>query len=292
MQINLKFRDVTGIVDSHGGELVSFKDKTGKEYIWCGDPAFWSGRNPNLFPIVGSLKDGKIEINGNEYAMGRHGFARNSEYEVIDQGEDYVVFELTENENTLKCYPFKFSFRIIHRLQENGFSTEYAVTNTGDTTMPYCVGAHTAFNCPMNEGEKFEDYQLVFDKEEEAETLLLTSAGLFQNGDTEPMLSGKVLPLNYDNYARLDTIVFKNLNSKGVSLAHKETGCGIHMEFEQFPMIAFWTKGAEKAPYICLEPWHGCAGYANETGRIQDKPYVICLEPGETKSLKYTVTMI
>ena len=158
--------------------------------------------------------------------------------------------------------------------------------------LPYCVGAHTAFNCPMNEGEKFEDYVLEFENEEEASTILLSERGLFRNGDTEEMLSGKTLPLDYSVYARLDTVVFRGLNSKKVSLKHKETGHGVQMEFEQFPMIAFWTKGAEKAPYICLEPWHGCAGYENETGEFLDKPHVICLQPGESKSLKYAVEII
>ena len=132
----------------------------------------------------------------------------------------------------------------------------------------------------------------MFDEKEDAETLLLTSAGLFQNGDTEPMLAEGVLSLDYNVYARLDTVVFHNLKSNGVSLKHKETGHGVHMEFEDFPMIAFWTKGSEHAPYICLEPWHGCAAYENESGDILDKPHVICLQPGESKILKYTVTMI
>lgn len=292
MQLELKYGNVKGIVESHGAELVSFKDSNGKEYIWNGDPAYWTGRNPNLFPVVGNLKGGKIMINGTEYEMGRHGFARNSEFTVAEQGEDYVIFELTENEETLKKYPFKFTFQVIHRLTENGFSTEYLVKNTGDELLPYCVGAHTAFNCPMNDGEKFEDYQLVFEKEEEAPTILLTAEGLFQNGDTEPMLFGKVLPLDHSVYARLDTVVFRGLKSNMVSLVHKETGHGVQMEFGQFPMIAFWTKGAAKAPYICLEPWHGCAAYENETGNILDKPHVILLQPGESKSLKYTVTVV
>ena len=292
MQINLKKGQLKGVVDTHGGELVSFQDSNGKEYIWCGDPAFWSGRNPNLFPVVGSLKNGKVMINGAEYEMGRHGFARNSEYAVVEQGEDYVVFELKENEDTLKHYPFAFRFQVIHRLEELGFSTEYNVINTGKEVLPYCVGAHTAFNCPMEEGEKFEDYQLVFDEKEDAETLLLTSAGLFRNGDTEQMMKDGVLPLDYSVYARLDTVVFHKLKSNGVCLKHKETGRGVHMEFEQFPMIAFWTKGSEKAPYICLEPWHGCAAYDNESGNMFDKPHVICLQPGESKSLKYTVTLV
>ncbi|MBR5267645.1 MAG: aldose 1-epimerase family protein, partial [Lachnospiraceae bacterium] len=238
------------------------------------------------------LKEGKVEINGKQYEMGRHGFARTSEFTVLEQGEDYVIFELCESEETLKVYPFAFSFRIIHRLTENGFSTEYIVENTGKEVLPYCVGAHTAFNCPMNADESFEDYVLEFEQEEEMPTLLLTEKGLFQNGDTEPMLSGKILPLDHSVYARLDTVVFDGLKSNRVSLKHKETGHGVQMEFEQFPMIAFWTKGAAEAPYICLEPWHGCAAYENETGRIQDKPYVICLQPGESKSLKYTVEMI
>lgn len=292
MQIELKFGEVTGVVETHGGELVSFKDDTGKEYIWDGNPAYWTGRNPNLFPVVGNLKNGSIKIEGKEYQMGRHGFARNSEFAVAERGEDYVVFELCENEETLKVYPFKFSFRIEHRLTERGFTTEYRVKNTGDGMLPYCVGAHTAFNCPMNEGEKFEDYVLEFEKEEEASTILLSERGLFRNGDTEEMLSGKTLPLDHSVYARLDTVVFRGLNSKKVSLKHKETGRGVQMEFEQFPMIAFWTKGAEKAPYICLEPWHGCAGYENETGEFLDKPHVICLQPGESMSLKYAVEII
>ena len=292
MQLAIKKGKIKGIVETHGGELVSFQDENGKEYIWNGDPAYWTGRNPNLFPVVGNLKEGKITINGKIYEMGRHGFARNSEFTVAEHGEDYVVFELCENENTLKMYPFSFVFQIEHRLTEYGFSTEYRVKNTGDEVLPYCVGAHTAFNCPMNAGEKFEDYVLEFDKEEHAPTLLLTAKGLFQNGETEPMLSGKNLPLDPDVYARLDTVVFDHLNSNKVSLKHKDTGCGIQMEFEQFPMIAFWTKGAAKAPYICLEPWHGCAAYENETGDILDKPYVICLQPGESRSLKYSVEII
>lgn len=292
MQLELKVGKVKGMVDTHGAELVSFQNENGKEYIWSGDPAYWTGRNPNLFPVVGNLKNGKVMIEGREYEMGRHGFARNSEFEVAERGADYVVFELCESEETLKRYPYKFSFQVVHRLTENGFSTEYRVKNTGEKVLPYCVGAHTAFNCPMNSGEKFEDYQLVFDEEEEAPTILLSSEGLFKSGATEPMLSGKVLSLDYGVYARLDTVVFRGLNSNGVSLVHKETGHGVHMEFEQFPMIAFWTKGSAKAPYICLEPWHGCAAYENESGDILDKPHVILLQPGETKSLKYTVEVI
>ncbi len=292
MQLELHYHDQKAVVDTHGAELVSYQDASGREYIWNGDPAYWTGRNPNLFPVVGNLKDGKVTIEGNEYEMGRHGFARNSEFTVTEQGEDYVVFELRENAQTLACYPYAFCFQIIHRLTADGFSTEYRVKNTGDKTLPYCVGAHTAFCCPMNEGEVFEDYRLVFEEAEEMPTLLLSDKGLFRNGDTEPMLSGTELELDYSVFARLDTIVFRGLKSNCVSLVHKDSRHGVSMGFEGFPMIAFWTKGAAKAPYICLEPWHGCAAYENESGDILDKPHVITLQPGEEKSLIYTVAVV
>jgi galactose mutarotase-like enzyme len=61
------------------------------------------------------------------------------------------------------------------------------------------------------------------------------------------------------------------------------------MDFSDFPMIAFWTKPGACAPYICLEPWHGCGAYDNESGLFEEKPYCIVLEPGEIRTLRHTV---
>ena len=83
MDYTLKCGTLTAVAETHGGELVSLKDSSGREYIWQGDPAYWSGRNPNLFPIVGGLKDGTVFVDGLPFRMNRHGFARNSEFSVI-----------------------------------------------------------------------------------------------------------------------------------------------------------------------------------------------------------------
>ena len=60
-------------------------------------------------------------------------------------------------------------------------------------------------------------------------------------------------------------------------------------DFQDFPMIAFWTKPG--APFLCMEPWHGCAAYEDESGEFADKPHVVRLAPGEEKRLEYTVTL-
>ena len=289
MRINLSRGPLEAAVRTRGGELVSLR-RDGTEYIWGGDPSFWSGQNPVLFPIVGSLKNGQVDINGRTFEMDRHGFARRSEFTVVDRGGDFAVLELRESPETLARYPFPFALRVRHQLLEDGFSTAFTVENTGDVPMPFCVGAHTAFCCPLAAGERFEDYCLTFDRPEDAATLLLTPEGLLRSGASEPMLQGGVLPLDYEVFRRLDTVIFQGLQSRAVSLTRRDTGRGVRMDFSQFPMVAFWTKPG--APFLCLEPWQGCAACEDETGRFQDKPWAVTLAPGERKTLAYTVTLL
>lgn len=282
MIIELKKGNLRAAARTLGGELVSLRDE--REYIWEGDPAFWAGQNPVLFPIVGSLKDGKVDIGGRVCEMGRHGFARRMEFTPVDREEDFVTLELRENEETLKCYPFPFSLRVTHRLLEDGFSTTFSVTNTGSAPMPFCVGGHTAIRIP--EWERLEDYELVFDVLEQADSHLLNPQGIIRHDGRKPMLDGNRIALDYNTFAEMDTIIFSMLRSGNVSLLHRETGRGVRLDFHEFPMVAFWTKPG--APFLCLEPWQGCAAWDNESGKFEDKPFCTVLRPGGKKSLTYT----
>lgn len=292
MEITLKSGKNTAAVRTMGGELVSFRDGGGTEFIWQGDPAFWSGRNPILFPIVGNLKDGKVEIEGKQYEMARHGFARRSEFTVAEQGEDFVTLELRQSGDTLARYPFAFLLRVTHRVTKTGFSTAFEVCNTGDTLMPFCIGAHTGINCPLHPGERFEDYELVFDQAEDARTVPITADGLIAGGPGKKLLDhAGTLPLSYGLIEELATVILEGLRSSGVSLKNRNTGRGVHMDFTGWPMFAFWTARAG-APYLCLEPWCGCAALEEESGRFEDKPCCITLEPGESADFQYTVNLL
>lgn len=291
MKYTLNNGTLSAVAETHGGELISLKNGSGKEYIWSGDPNYWSGRNPHLFPIVGGLADGTIHVHGTPYTMNRHGFARNSEFSLAERGPDFVVFELHESNFTLQQFPFRFVLRIRHQLLENGFLTRFEVHNPGDTALPFCIGAHTAFNCPMNEGEQFSDYRLVFDQTENAHAMVPIPGGLLSRESTEYILPNTdTLPLDYAVFDRVDTLIFEGLRSTGVKLVGPG-GHGVHMEYAGFPMIAFWTTPGKQAPYICLEPWHGCAAFDNESGEFTGKRHCITLAPGQSRSLHYTVTL-
>ena len=293
MEYTLQNAHYTAVAESRGGELVSLRDKQGKEYIWSGIAPYWSGRNPVLFPIVGRAKDDTLIFGGKSYTMAKHGFARKSDFSVAAQGEDYITFRLTESEETLAQYPFPFCLCITHRLTDEGFATEYAIENTGDTTLPCCIGGHTAYRCPNEEGAAFTDYEIVFDKAETASTMLINLDTAQITTSVEPWLNNTDrFDLRYEDYARLDTLVFDGLGSTGVALRHKTTGHGVHVAFDGFPMLGIWTQGAQEAPFICLEPWHGCSGIEGESGEFIDKRHCMCLAPGEMKRLTYTVTVL
>ena len=141
MRITLSNPTFQAAVETRGGELVSLVNRAGLQYIWEGDPAFWSGQNPILFPIVGSLRDGQVDINGQTFRMDRHGFARRSEFTLADQGADFAVLELRESPETLARYPFPFLLRVRHQLLEDGFATAFTVENPGGEPLPFCMGS-------------------------------------------------------------------------------------------------------------------------------------------------------
>src|SRR5690349_16870655 len=59
-----------------GAEMQAIATPDGRNWLWNGDAAFWSGRSPVLFPIVGKAPDDTLLIDGKPYPMGQHGFAR------------------------------------------------------------------------------------------------------------------------------------------------------------------------------------------------------------------------
>ena len=216
MEYSLKCGAISAVATTQGGELISLKDGSGKEYLWQGDPTYWSGHNPNLFPIIGGLKDGTIYVDGTPFRMNRHGFARNSEFSVVEKGENFIVFQLQESETSLQAHPFQFTLNIRHQLTEAGFYTQYEVINPDTKPLPFCIGAHTAFNCPLCEGESFSDYLIVFDRKEDSHAIYPDENGcLSHDNKLYALPQTDTLSLDHQTFADIDTLVFEGLNSTG-----------------------------------------------------------------------------
>ncbi|MBQ2613881.1 MAG: aldose 1-epimerase family protein [Clostridia bacterium] len=285
--------NVTASIDTKGAQLISLQ-KDGKEYVWQRDPEFWEDCAPVLFPVVGRCRNGKILIKGEEYPMDAHGFVQNMELEVYREEADCITFALRQNEETKKSYPWDFFFTITFRLDGNQLITEFKVENTDKETIWFGIGGHPGFNVPMNEGEKFEDYQLEFETEEilYSNRVLMEDVAILPDGKDLILESGRVLPLKRALFNN-DALIFEDIHSKWVKLVHKDTKAGLHFAYEDFPILAIWTRGEPvEAPYVCLEPWFGMGFRTNEGDDIEKKYGIQNLEAGKVFTASFTTEII
>ena len=273
----LENRKIKIKVDSQGAQLQKLiLKKDNKNYLWHGNSKFWGRRAPVLFPIVGRLKEDQYIYQNQEYKMTQHGFARDNEFKLIDQGKNYLTYLLEENEKTLEKYPFKFRLEIKYSLDQNSLAVTYKVINKDDKKMYFSIGAHPAFYWPLEENEKKEDYYLEFEKEEEADKYLLDS-GLLNHKKEKMLSNSKILELQPDIF-KDDALVFKDLKSEKVTLKSKKSEREVQIKFKDFPYLGIWSQSAE-APFICIEPWQGIADSVDSSGKIEEKEGINKLKP-------------
>ncbi len=272
--IRLEKNGAIAEIEEMGAEIRRYCTADGKERLWSGDAKVWAGVAPVLFPSIGNLKDGKVKIEGKDCAIPKHGFAKISKFRLESQSPGECSLVLEDSPETRAVFPFAFRLTVTHRLLENGFETDYLVENKDHRPMPFLLGGHAGYTCPMNEGEAFSDYVVRFEQAEEGRNLMYSANALM--GGTEMVDLGRdhrTLALEYASYDQKDTLVFTDIHSRSVDLIHRETGKGIRLSFPQSPVLAIWTKPHCHAPYVCLEPWIGIPAMEDETGHFEDKPF-------------------
>jgi galactose mutarotase-like enzyme len=259
-----------------GAELISIKNKhNGLEYLWQGDPQFWGRRAPVLFPIVGKLKNNIFKSEGKTFQLPQHGFARDYYFELIKSEPASLVYSLKSNDETLKFYPYKFELNISYILVKNKIEVRYDVFNIDNKKIWFSIGAHPAFNCPLEPKEKFSDYFLEFDQKENA-GIHLISEGLL-SGQTQAFLkNSNRIELNEKVFAQ-DALIFKDLKSSTVSLKSKNSTASVIFNFKGFPYLGIWSK---PGPFVCIEPWYGHADPIDFDGELKNKPGILSLEKG------------
>ena len=265
MNITIKNEFASASCQTHGAELLSYQTAEGKEYMWQKDPAYWAKCSPVLFPYVGPVPK-TVTIHGKEYAIPRHGFVKDAEFEIAEQSGGSVTLMTKATGQTLSVYPYGFTFTVTFRLSGPSLEVIYGVSNNGSDTMPFLIGGHPAFFCPMEEGEKFTEYMLHFEDEDIDD-----------------------VPLNYPMFDN-DAILFENLKQRTVKLIHQNTKMGLRLDFPDYLSVAFWTPIGKEAPFLCFEPW--CAGTLDQVPNTNmlEKKYVQSLPAGEKKNYRFSVT--
>ena len=280
--ITLKNNNLTAEISPLGAQLKSLK-KDGFENLWQADPQIWGSTAPVLFPMLGFFKDNKYILNGKEYFLQKHGFARNKMFTLENVTDTEATFLLKEDDETLKSFPFRFEFRVIYTLKDNSLSVEYNVKNVNDSTMYFSVGAHEAYVTP----EGIEDYDIIFPQKEIFDSVLL-NGGLLQKNSLLVAKNTNVLPM-YEKYFILDTLIFRNLKSRSCILRNRITEREVKVDFPDCDYLAIWHKPS--APYLCIEPWSGIPDSESSNYDITQKEGIITLEAGKEYKNIHTITV-
>jgi galactose mutarotase-like enzyme len=278
------------VTTSHtGAQITSIYNKTtGVEQLWQADASVWPWHAPNLFPIVGALVNDELLVDGKTYPMARHGFARQSEFILLESDEAQAAYSLPYSEKTEKVYPYKFDFQVLYTLIENALRVTYKLINLDKKTIYFSVGGHPAFNVPFNPGENYEDYYLEFELEEKLETHQISPEGFF-TGTTRPVPNpGNKLRLTRELF-KDDALVFKNLRSREVCIKSDKHEHSVSVEFPHFNYLGIWAKGGGN--FVCIEPWLGCADTAGIHTDISQKEDIQKVKQGHVFEAAYYISI-
>ena len=266
-------------VKEMGAELTSLKSKkTGIEYIWDGNTDIWYGQSPILFPIIGRLLDDKYRLNGIEYTMPKHGIVRKKPFKLVKQTENSLTFVQTDDEESLKMYPYHFELEVEFKLTENGLSVTHTVHNKNDAVMYYSFGAHPAFNCEIG------DY-LEFSENEELLTERIDHDSILIEEKFPVEIDKNRLNITKDLFVD-DALILSGYKSKAISLKSDNHNRVVKFNFDS-PLLGIWAK--PDAPYVCIEPWWGVNDNYDKKTDLSEKRGIMVLDANEKASFNWNI---
>jgi galactose mutarotase-like enzyme len=276
-------------VQPTGAELCNISSvRHQTQFMWNAAPDIWGSFAPNLFPIIGGLKDNSYIHEGKRYSLPKHGIVRhNDALTLYKQSDTTLGFVLSSNAALLQQYPFLFEFYIDFKLNANTITVRHRIVNKDSKPLYFSVGGHPAFKCPVFDGERYEDYTLEFEHEEQAVTHLLNPKTGLVTAQTRTVLNAsRTLPLSHDLF-HADALIFKDLKSRKVTLNSKHNGSIVSVHYPDFNYLGIWAK--PNGDFVCIEPWLGIADPEDSTQILKDKEAILCLEAQQSYTATYTI---
>ena len=267
-------------VKEFGCELTSvILKENNTEYLWQGDEKIWSGQSPILFPIVGRLIDDKYYLDGVEYEMPKHGFARKLPWTFLQSSGNSMKFVLSDSEETFKLYPYHFNLVVTFTLDGKTLKVSHDIINKNDGTMLFSLGAHPAFNCRI--GDK-----LTFSEKETLETVKIDLTNSLRLSDTVPVLSDETDIVITEDVFNEDALIFSGVKSDFVTLRSDDHNRTVKFTLGGAPWLGIWAKPG--APYVCIEPSCGVNDSQIKKADFSEKDGINSIGKGESWNFTWT----
>lgn len=278
MQVTIKSDNISAVIDSFGAELCSLRSGAGREYLWQAEPEVWKRHAPVLFPFICNTASKKYTVNGAEYSVANHGFARDSEFEMLYGGDSEAGFRLTSSEETKKLYPYDFELYIKYAAADSRIGVSYIVKNTDSRDIFFFIGGHPAFNVSDIDG-----CILRYEKPE-----TVSRNGVLIADNTAEV------SLNRELFAE-DVFMKDKPASSWVTLVSKSDDSKVRLSYDKSGCIAVWSSYFEdkalneRAKFVCLEPWSSVPVYCENTEELTEMKNAVRLAPGRSHVFSYKI---
>ena len=288
--ITLKNKYLSVNINPMGAEVVSII-KNSYEYLWQKNPDIWNGQAPNLFPLIGRLKDEEYEYNNELYKIKIHGFAKFSMFEVIEKNDNYVSLRITGSNDTYSMYPFDFDFIVSYELMDNIIKKQYMTINNGYKTMYYEVGGHEGYNLTFENNKIMDDYYIKFS--DNSVYTYTTDSVIMVNKDLKKIdMIDKKLHLKPEVFKN-DALILdcSRLKDRNVTLECGKKSRKVKVTFDDFDYLGIWTRPLY-SNYVCIEPWSSLPDCNFIDKKLENKIGIRSLLPKKTEVLEYLIEII
>lgn len=280
--VTIKNDKLTVQIDPLGASLTSISETiagSGEriEYLWQGDSKYWTDQAPNLFPYIARLTGGRYQLDGKEYEMDIHGFAKDSLFDITCLGKNAVTFSLKSSEASYRQYPYDFILEIAYRLEETRLEITFRVKNRDEKTMYFGIGGHPGFNVPLERSLRFEDYVLEFSDRCRPKRISF-SPDCFVEGEPSAfaLKEDRILPLSHDMFDE-DAIVLTEMGRQ-VTLKAKNGIRAVRVTYNDMDYLGIWHMPHTDAPYVCIEPWSSLPSRKGIVEDLAKQPGLVRLE--------------
>lgn len=288
MEYELSNELLTLAVDAVGGSMTHLI-YDGVEYLWQGDPAYWQGRAPHLFPVIGRLTGGSATLEGEPVALGVHGFFRHRPMELAGRQPGRLTLVQTWDAETLVQYPRKWRVLLTYALEGAAVTVTFRVENLDEKALYFYYGSHPGFNLPLEPGLTFADYCVQFDPGHPLRQRTVTDAG-FMTGEVldYPLEEGR-LWLRRNLFDR-DAVILEGTGGKATLLApgHRRQ---VTISYPQMRFLGIWQPAGTDAPFLCLEPWCALPDRQDQATELSAKEDVTVLAPGAVYENIWTISL-
>jgi galactose mutarotase-like enzyme len=280
-RISLRSERLCVDLSALGAELRSFRPDGTQEWLWQGDPAWWPGQAPLLFPVIGRSPGGRARWRGRDFEMPPHGVARQRVFDVLATNDTRAIFELVDDETSRANYPFAFRLIVDYALASDALTMTVTAHNPArDEVLPAGIGFHPAFAWPLVPGLAKTDHVVRFETHEPAPIRRIDRTGLAHPKGFATPVHGRSMPLDHALFVD-DAVIFDRLASRRLWFGVPGLP-GLRVDFPDCPHLGIWQKPG--APYLCLEPWQGFAPDIGDDGDLANRPGIVLIPPGGTLS--------